>query len=101
MLRRAAAVDVAVVTAEPIKSDEIPGADVAQMLARHGVAVELRRIGAVGMSVADALLNHASESAADLVVMGGYGRSRLREFVLGGTTRAMLTSMTTPVLMSH
>jgi nucleotide-binding universal stress UspA family protein len=33
--------------------------------------------------------------------MGGYGRSRLREFVLGGTTRAMLTSMTTPVLMSH
>jgi nucleotide-binding universal stress UspA family protein len=101
LLKRAAAVDVVVVTTEPIKSDEIPGADVAQMLARHGVAVELRKIGAVGISVADTLLNHASESAADLIVMGGYGRSRLREFVLGGTTRAMLTSMIVPVLMSH
>jgi nucleotide-binding universal stress UspA family protein len=98
---RAVAVDVVVVTTEPVKSDEIPGADVAEMLARRGVAVELRRIGAVGTAVADTILNHAADSAADLIVMGGYGRSRLREFVLGGTTRAMLTSMTTPVLMSH
>jgi len=101
LLRRAPAVDVVVVTTEPVKSDEIPGADIARMLARHGVAVELRRIGAAGISVADAILNDAAESAADLIVMGGYGRSRLREFVLGGTTRAILTSMTAPVLMSH
>jgi len=100
-ITRAAAVDVVVVTTEPVKSDEIPGADVAEMLARHGVVVELRRIGAAGISVADTILNYASDSAADLIVMGGYGRSRLREFVLGGTTRAMLTSMTTPVLLSH
>ena len=98
---RAAAVDVVVVTTEPVKSDEIPGADMAEMLARHGVVVELRRIGAAGISVADTILNHASDSAADLIVMGGYGRSRLREFVLGGATRAMLTSMTAPVLLSH
>jgi nucleotide-binding universal stress UspA family protein len=101
LLKRATAVDVVVVTTEPVKSDEIPGADVARMLARYGIAVELREIGAAGISVADTLLNQAAESAADLIVMGGYGRSRLREFVLGGTTRAMLTSMTTPVLMSH
>jgi nucleotide-binding universal stress UspA family protein len=98
---RAAAVDVVIVTTEPVKSDEIPGADVAEMLARHGVRVDVRRIGAAGISVADTILNQAAESAADLIIMGGYGRSRLREFVLGGTTRAMLTSMTTPVLMSH
>src|ERR1043166_600712 len=101
IVTRATVLDVVVVTPEPVKSDEIPGADVAEMLARHGVAVEGEQIGAAGPSVADPLLNHAAGGAADLIVMGGYGRSRLREFVLGGTTRAMLTSMTTPVLMSH
>ena len=65
------------------------------------VAWDGSRIGGAGIAVADTILNHAADSAADLIVMGGYGRSRLREFVLGGTTRAMLTSMTTPVLMSH
>jgi nucleotide-binding universal stress UspA family protein len=44
---------------------------------------------------------HAANSGADLVVMGGYRHSRMREFVLGGTTRAILTSMTVPTLMSH
>jgi nucleotide-binding universal stress UspA family protein len=101
VLTRATVVEVVLATTEPVKSDEIPGADVAEMLARHGLAVELQRIGTAGISVADTLLNHAAESAANLIVMGGYGRSRLREFVLGGTTRAMLTSMTVPVLMSH
>jgi len=101
LLVRAAAVDVVVVTTEAVKSDEIPGADVAELLARHGVAVELQRIGGVGISVADAILNHASDCAADLIVMGAYGHSRLREFVLGGTTRAILASMTAPVMMSH
>jgi nucleotide-binding universal stress UspA family protein len=101
LLRRAAAVDVVVVTTEPLKSDEIPGADISEMLARHGLTVELQRIGAAGITVADAILNQAANTAADLIVMGAYGHSRLREFVLGGTTRAMLTSMTVPVMMSH
>jgi nucleotide-binding universal stress UspA family protein len=101
LLTRAATVDVVTVTTEPIKSDEIPGADVAELLARHGVTVALQRIAAAGIGVADTILNYASESAADLIVMGGYGRSRVREFILGGTTRAMLTAMTVPVLMSH
>jgi nucleotide-binding universal stress UspA family protein len=101
LLRRAAAVDVVVVTTEAPKSDEIPGADVAENLARHGLTVELRQIGAGGIGVADIILNHVSDTSADLIVMGAYGHSRLREFVLGGTTRAMLTSMTVPTLMSH
>jgi nucleotide-binding universal stress UspA family protein len=53
------------------------------------------------IDVADLLLSHASDSSADFIVMGGYGHSRLREFVLGGVTRSMLRTMTVPVLMSH
>jgi nucleotide-binding universal stress UspA family protein len=46
-------------------------------------------------------MSHASDLDADLIVMGGYGHSRLREFILGGATRTMLQAMTVPVLMSH
>jgi nucleotide-binding universal stress UspA family protein len=51
--------------------------------------------------VAEALLSHAADTGADLIVMGGYGHPRLRELALGGVTRTMLQSMTVPVLMSH
>ncbi len=53
------------------------------------------------VSIAQALLSHAADRDADLIVMGGYGHSRLREWVLGGVTRSMLQTMTVPVLMSH
>jgi nucleotide-binding universal stress UspA family protein len=51
--------------------------------------------------VADVLLSHAADAGSDFIVMGGYGHSRLREFVLGGVTRSIFHSMTAPVLMSH
>jgi nucleotide-binding universal stress UspA family protein len=69
-------------------------------LKRHGIAAEFRLLPDAG-DVASALLSHASDASADLLVMGGYGHSRLREFVLGGATRGILGSMTLPVLMSH
>jgi len=47
------------------------------------------------------MLSYAADSSADMIVMGGYGHSRLREFVLGGATRGLLEAMTVPVLMSH
>jgi nucleotide-binding universal stress UspA family protein len=53
------------------------------------------------VDVADMLLSHAADEGVDFIVMGGYGHSRLREFVLGGVTRSMLRTMTVPVLMSH
>jgi nucleotide-binding universal stress UspA family protein len=53
------------------------------------------------IDVADVLLSHAADIAADIIVMGGYGHSRLRQFVLGGVTRSILQSMTVPVFMSH
>lgn len=80
---------------------EEPGADIARHLARHGVEVTVERIVAPEIGADDALLNRAAEVDADLIVIGAYGHSRLREFVLGGVTRGLLRHMTVPVLMSH
>lgn len=93
--------DVEVFIASGGDIGDLPGADIAAHLARHGIDVTVYETPANNVSVGDALLNRASETGADLIVMGGYGRSRFREFVLGGVTRHMLQHMTVPVLMSH
>jgi nucleotide-binding universal stress UspA family protein len=80
---------------------DVPGADLALHLARHGVRAEAVSVRAEDVQAAAMLLSQASDLQADLVVMGGYGHSRLREVVLGGSTREILQSMTVPVLMSH
>ncbi len=78
-----------------------PGAELATWLARHGLDVELVQVEAPDISVADALLDHAADKSFDLLIMGGYGHSRVREFLLGGATRGILATMTIPVLMAH
>jgi nucleotide-binding universal stress UspA family protein len=80
---------------------EEPGADIALYLARHGVKVAVSRYDAQDMDTGNLLLSRAFDLSADLIVMGAWGHSRLREFVLGGVTRTLLESMTVPVLMSH
>jgi len=100
-LARAKTVEVVMVTAERVKSDEMPGADIAHHLARHGLNVSVQRIVAVETDVANTILSYAADAGTDFLVMGGYGHSRLREFVLGGATRGILGAMTVPVLMSH
>ena len=100
-LERAKAVEIVIVAGERPKSDEIPGADIGQHLARHGLKVEVKRIVAGDTDVASTLLSHAADSSADFLVMGGYGHSRLREYILGGATRGILSAMTLPTLMSH
>jgi len=100
-LQKAKQVEVVIVGNKPPKSDEISGADLGQHLARHGLKVDVKRITSSDIDVASTLLSHAADSSADLMVMGGYGHSRLREFVLGGATLGLLESMTLPVLMSH
>ncbi len=60
-----------------------------QHLARHGLKVDVNRIAGGNIDVADALLSHAADCGADFMVMGGYGHSRLREFVLGGVTHSI------------
>jgi nucleotide-binding universal stress UspA family protein len=101
ILGKSSRIEIVSVTSERGKEDEIEGADIGQHLARHGLKVDVHRISRGNIDVADALLSHAADSAADLMVMGGYGHSRLREFVLGGVTRSIFQSMTLPVLLSH
>jgi nucleotide-binding universal stress UspA family protein len=100
-LQRAKAIDVIIVANNRSKSNEIPGADVGHHLARHGLNIEVKRIVAEDVDVPNTILSYAADSSADFIVMGGYGHSRLREFVLGGATRGILGSMTVPTLMSH
>jgi nucleotide-binding universal stress UspA family protein len=100
-LQRAKAVEVLIVASGGTKSDELPGADIGQHLARHGLKIEVKRIVAPDIDVPNMILSHAADNSADFLVMGGYGHSRLREFVLGGATRGILTSMTLPTLMAH
>jgi nucleotide-binding universal stress UspA family protein len=100
LLERAKAVDL-VIVAEERKNDEISGAAMSEHLARRGVAVDVKRMSAGDIAIEDVILSYAADSGADFMVMGGYGHSRLREFVLGGVTRGILASMTVPVLMSH
>lgn len=103
ILRRAKQVDIVTVNAEPQREGhgELPGADIAHYLARHGVTANVLATAADDVDVGEWLLSRASDLGSDLVVMGAYGHSRLREFVLGGATRTVLASMTVPVLMSH
>ena len=101
LLKRAGSVEVVIVANERDKQEEIEGVDIGQHLARHGLNVEVQRITRGDVDVADTLLSHAADADMDFIVMGGYGHSRLREFVLGGVTRSILRSMTVPVLMSH
>ena len=100
ILRRAA--KVTVLSADPQgAAHRIPGADIAAHLARHGVAATTSATFAGDLAVGDALLNRAADLGADLLVMGGYGRSRTREAIFGGATRHVLDHMTLPVFMSH
>jgi len=100
---RAQAVSVVTVNPRerPFGHGEEPGADIGLHLARRGIKVEVQRIEARDLDAANAILSHLASESADLLVMGAYGHSRLREFVLGGVTRTILGEMTVPVLMSH
>ena len=78
-----------------------PGADVAAWLSRHGVKVTVQRDVAADSDVGNLILSRAADHGADLIVMGVYGHSRMREMVMGGASRTMLASMTVPVFMAH
>lgn len=75
--------------------------ELAVYLDRHGLRVDIRQITATDVPVADVLLNAVTDEGYDWVVMGGYGHSRVREYLFGGTTRDILRQMTIPVLMTH
>jgi nucleotide-binding universal stress UspA family protein len=96
-----AAESVEIFAVEPNGMGDAPGADIAEHLARHGVNATASKTAGLDIDVGDVLLNQIADSSADLIVMGGYGHSRMRELVLGGATRHILQHMTVPVLLSH
>jgi len=73
----------------------------AQHLAQHGIKADMKALARGDVDIGNTLVSYAADVSADLIVMGAYGHSRLREIVLGGTTRTILQSMPVPVLMAH
>jgi nucleotide-binding universal stress UspA family protein len=103
LLIKATAVDLLIVLNKKTRSDqsEIRGLEMAKHLARHDVKVEIEAVPAADIDVTSAILSYVADNSGTLIVMGGYGHSRLREIIMGGVTRDMLKSMTVPVFMSH
>jgi nucleotide-binding universal stress UspA family protein len=101
ILERAGNIDVVTIATRDDNRGEIPGADMAHHLARHGLKVDLQRLISPDVDVPNTILSYAADRSSDLIVMGGYGHSRLREFILGGATRGVLSAMTVPTFMSH
>ena len=102
-MKRAANVAVAVFETQDdffIDHGQVPGEDIGLWLARHGVKVEVKHVPAK-VAAGEALLSHAADIDADLIVAGGYGHSRLRQSILGSVTRTLLSSSPVPVLLSH
>ncbi|HKZ04772.1 MAG TPA: universal stress protein [Methylomirabilota bacterium] len=93
---------VTVVSFDPEHPESsVPGGGIARHLTRHGVTVTATSLPGANIAVGDLLLSYAADHGVDLIVMGAYGHTRLRELVLGGATRALLQHMTVPVFMSH
>lgn len=103
LLKRAEAANVVWVDPqrERERAGDLAGADIAAVLARHGVNVTSGPLATAGQNAGEALLQRAGDDGADVLVMGAYGHSRMREFVFGGATRHVLRHAAIPVLMSH
>ena len=100
-----AAESVEVLTVDPVENAEqskaIAGAEIAAALTRHGAKVSANTEISDGLPAAAIIQNRLADTGADLLVMGAYSRSRLREYLFGGVTRTMLQSMPNLTLMSR
>ena len=99
-LARAQAITIISVNEKEIPA-EVSAATLATHLARHELTARIVRMSADRTDIQPMILSIAADSGLDLIVMGGYGHSRLNERILEGVTRGMLRSMTVPTLMSH
>jgi nucleotide-binding universal stress UspA family protein len=97
--------EVRLVWVDPYKdreeSGDVPGAEEATVLSRHGVKAVAEPMMTDGRDAGEALLMRATDLGADLLVMGAYAHSRMRQYVFGGATQHVLANMSVPVLMSH
>lgn len=102
ILRKAESVEIAVVDPAHHAADRSdPGGALAQMLSRHGIHASISVLARTVPKTSEVLARHCRDRDADLLIMGAYGHSRLRELFLGGTTRNMLEDATLPVIMAH
>jgi nucleotide-binding universal stress UspA family protein len=102
LLQKARTVELLIVTNKKTGNErELRGVEIGSHLARHGIKVEVEILPAADIDVANVILSRVAECSASMIVMGGYGHSRVREFILGGATRGVLTTMTVPVFISH
>jgi nucleotide-binding universal stress UspA family protein len=101
LLERAAKVRVVSVLNEKTLDRKHSAEELSKNLSRHGIDVMLDRVDARGMPIGAVLESYVASQAADLLVMGAYGHSRLQEFVLGGATRSLLSTPPLPILFSH
>lgn len=103
LMKAADAVDVVLIDPVPTFDGHgpEPGADLSAYLGRHGISTSVHCLPRQGMEVGDILNRSATEFGSDLMVMGGFGHSRLRQRIFGGTTTTMLKGVAIPVLMAH
>jgi nucleotide-binding universal stress UspA family protein len=103
LLKSAKEVIIASFDADPSRwaDGDNPGADLATWLSHHGCKVPVQEYVTGRKAVSQAILARAAEHAADLVVMGAYGRSRWNERFFGGTTESMIKQTDIPVLLAH
>jgi nucleotide-binding universal stress UspA family protein len=98
----AASASVTVLLVNPAEDADIDDAeDLVAHLARHGLNASKRVVRQDILAVSDTILAQIASLGADLLVMGAYGHSRLREMILGGVTRDILRKMSVPILMAH
>jgi nucleotide-binding universal stress UspA family protein len=101
ILEKAREVRIVTVTNEKTLPGKRSSTELAKNLSRHGIDVVIEELDAAGRPIGDVLAAQAAACKADVLVMGAYGHSRFREFILGGATRSILARPTLPVLLSH
>jgi nucleotide-binding universal stress UspA family protein len=101
ILQMAKVVRAVTITSEKVIDSTRSAEELAKHLARHGVSIILDKYDAQGRTIGQALEAYVAAQNADLLVMGAYGHSRVREFILGGATKSMLTRPPLPILLSH
>jgi len=101
LLEKAKRVRVVTVLNEKQLDNKHSAEELAKNLSRHGIDIILDKVDAKGRPIGNVLEAYVASNAADMLVMGAYGHSRLREFVMGGATRSLLSKPPTPVLFSH
>jgi nucleotide-binding universal stress UspA family protein len=100
LLRKSGHVELVTIAHKDKAPNQLPGFNMTRHLARHGITAKLKELPPA-VDVGASILSYAADMGADYLVMGAYGHSRLREFVIGGTTRTIINSMTLPVFMAH